>query len=328
MKASNAAGAFLAMAFAALAVFGISFKAWGAGPPLKIGLLPVADTIILIAADEKGFFAARGLDVELVLFHSAMEKDAVAQAGSLDGHFCEIISVIVQSASGADFEAVAITSHTNPNSRMFGLVTSPGHAGLSMEDLKGMDMLNAKRTITDFLTDVFFEELGLPIDYMQRTDIRKIPVRMQLLLADQGAATLIPEPMLTLAEKAGGKVLMDDASLDMPLATVALRGSLPEETKASFQNALSDAVSWINQNPKEALDLMEAKGLIIPEIKDSYKLPVIDQEDVPFKLPDEDLFDRYVRYLQRIEVLEGKENPDGLKVPAYEDVVWRKKEGN
>jgi NitT/TauT family transport system substrate-binding protein len=289
---------------------------------LKIGLLPVADTILIIAADEMGFFEKRGIDAELILFQSAVEKDAVAMSGSLDGHFCEIISVIVQRAAERDFKVAATTSHTNPKRRMFGLVTSPGHSDLGILDMEGKELLNSKRSITDFLTDVFFTKLDLPLDYMIRKDVRKIPVRMQLLLSNQGYATLIPEPMLTVAERAGGKVLMDDRVLDMPLATVALRGDLPDEIVIAFQGALSDAVAWINSNPEAGLELMEERNLIIPEIREGYVLPLFDPNDLPYRLPDRELFDRYVEYLKNIEVLEGEKNPKGLPVPSYEETIW------
>ena len=289
--------------------------------PLKIGLLPVADTILLIVASTEGFFKARGVEVELVVFQSAVEKDAAAMSGSLDGHFCEIISAMVQVASGRNFKVMAITTHTSPERRMFGLVTSPGSAGASLGDLKGETILIAKQTITDFLTDIFWERAGFEESYMERQDVRKIPVRMQLLLSNQAQATLIPEPMLSIAEKAGGAVLLDDRSLDMPLATVALRGDLPEETVKAFQLAISDAIEWINANPGEGKAIMAARSLIPPDVVEGYVLPIFDPGVLPLKLPDQKLYDRYVAYLQKIGVFKGEANPEGLAIPAYEDVV-------
>ncbi|MDR2460598.1 MAG: ABC transporter substrate-binding protein [Deltaproteobacteria bacterium] len=290
--------------------------------PLKIGLLPVADTILIIAAESQGFFKARGLEVDLVFFQSAIEKDSAAMAGSIDGHFCEIISSIVQVASGKNFKVIATTTYTSPERRMFGLVTSPAAKDLSLEDLKGKRILIAKQTITDFLTDIFLEKQGLPLDYMQRQDVRKIPVRMQLLLSDQAEATLIPEPMLSVAEKANGTVLLDDRNLNMPLATVALNASLPAETIKAFQDALSDSIAWINAHPVEGKALMVMRALIPPDLEESYVLPIFDPNYLPMKLPDKELYDKYIAYLQKIGVLKGQANPEGLPVPAYEDVVY------
>ncbi|MDR2611671.1 MAG: ABC transporter substrate-binding protein [Deltaproteobacteria bacterium] len=321
------AGASLAALAAAAASLFLACGPAAAQPPpapvrLKIGLLPIADTVLLIAAAERGYFAEKGLDVELVSFQSAVEKDAAAIAGSLDGHFCEIISAIVQQASGRDFKVVAATSATSRERRMFGLVTSPGSAGLSLAGLRGKTLLTARQTITDFLADVFFQARGLPADFMERRDVRKIPVRMQLLASDQAEATLVPEPLLTVAESAGGAVLMDDREIgDMPLAVVALSGGLPAEVCARFREALALSVAWVNSDPAAAKLLMTERGLVPPALAESYQLPVFDPAAIPGGLPDTGLYREYVGYLQRIGVLEGGPGGAGLPVPSYADVV-------
>jgi NitT/TauT family transport system substrate-binding protein len=289
---------------------------------MRIGLLPIADTILITAAAERGYFAAKGIEAELVSFQSALDKDAAAVAGSIDGHFCEIISAIVQQASGRDFKVAAATSATSRESRMFGLVTSPAAAGMTLQGLRGKTLLTARQTITDFLADVFLRERGLPPDFMERRDVRKIPVRMQLLVSGQAEATLVPEPLLSVAERAGGAVVMDDRELpDMPLAVVALSGAYPPEVFSAFREAIAMSVEWVNSDPAAAKALMAEKGLIPPDMAEGYRLPAFDPARVPGGLPDEALYGEYVGYLQRIGVLEGGVGGGGLPVPRYSDVV-------
>ena len=52
---------------------------------LTIGLMPDTDSIPFIIAAERGYFAEEGVEVELVPFKSAMERDAALQSGNLDG---------------------------------------------------------------------------------------------------------------------------------------------------------------------------------------------------------------------------------------------------
>jgi NitT/TauT family transport system substrate-binding protein len=291
---------------------------------LKIGLLPVADTILITAAAERGFFARMGLQVELVNFQSALDKDAAAIAGTLDGHFCEIISVIVQQASGRDFKVAAVTSSTSPEMRMFGLVTSPDSAGLDLAGMRGRTLLTARQTITDFLADMFWRARGLPEDFMVRRDVRKIPVRMQLLVSGQGDASLVPEPMLSVAERAGGRLLMDDRELpEMPLAVVALNGRFPPRVFTAFRDALGMSVAWVNAEPAAAKALMVERGLVPPELSEVYRLPVFDPARIPMRLPEPGLYRDYVRYLQRLGTLAGGPDDEGtgLPVPGYSDVV-------
>jgi NitT/TauT family transport system substrate-binding protein len=277
-----------------------------------------------MAADERGFFARKGLAVELVGFQSALDKDAAAIAGTLDGHFCEIISAIVQQASGRDFKVAAVTSATSRERRMFGLVTSPEASGLSFEGLKGRTLLTARQTITDFLADVFFRTRGAAPDFMDRRDVRKIPVRLQLLVSGQADAALVPEPLLTVAEQAGGAVVMDDRELpEMPLAVVALDGRLPSEVFQAFKGALALAVDWVNSDPSAAKAMMVDRGLIAPQIADAYELPLFDPDRIPYGLPDRRLYGEYVRYLQGTGTLAGGpgDGGRGLPVPNYSDVV-------
>ena len=298
-----------------------------AGQRLTIGLLPIADTLLLHVADREGYFAEQNLEVKLVSFQSALEKDAAAQAGKLDGHFCEISSVIVQRAAGLPFVAVASTSHTNKDSRMFGLVTSPAAAGLTLPDLEGKSIAVARQTIVDFLTDVFLDRAQLPENYLIRRDIRKIPVRIQMLLAGQVDAALIPEPLLSIAEQGGGRVLLDDRDLDMPLAVIALTEDQADpETVRAFRAALTKAAEAVNRAPESYRPLMLELRLIPPQLADSFHMPHLDMDKIPATLPSPVLFEAYVQWLIKNGVLAESETdsrPGALIPPRYEDVVWQ-----
>lgn len=292
--------------------------------PLRLGTLPIVDTLVLHVAEREGYFQEAGLDIRLIPFQSAVEKDAAVQAGSLDAHFCEISSVIMQQAAGLPFTVVASTYHANAGSRMFGLVTAPGIQAKSLTELEGKSIAIARQTIVDFLTDVFFDESGLPRDFMERKDIRKIPVRLQMLLAGQVDAALFPEPLLSTAEQAGGIVVMDDRSLRMPLAVIAFaeHAATPENVRA-FRTAFTRAAAAINANPERWRDLMVELRLIPPQLRDSYTIPVFDLERVPHAVPTEELFLRYVDWLQRNGALASTPGSAGLSAPAYERVIWQ-----
>lgn len=295
----------------------------GAAESLRLGLLPIVDTLALHVAAREGYFAEEGLDVTLVPFQSALEKDAAVQAGSLDAHFCEISSVIVQQAAGIPFKVVASTYYSNPGSRMFGLVTAPGLGANSLEDLRGKSIAIARQTIVDFMTDVFLSQSGLPLDFMPRKDIRKIPVRLQMLLAGQVDAALFPEPLLSIAEQAGGTVLMDDRVFSMPLAVIAFSEEKARpETVRAFQAAFRKAAAAINAELERWRGLMLELRLIPPQLAESFQIPVFDLALVPESLPSPELFGQYVDWLQRSGVLDADPTGSGLKAPDYADVVF------
>ena len=299
-----------------------------AAEKLRLGLLPVVDTLLLRVADREGYFAAQGLEVELIPFQSTLEKDAAAAAGQLDGYFCELISVIVHRAAGLDFVAVAATSHTGPGARVFGLVTAPGSPARGLDDLRGRTLAVARQSLVDFLADVFLAAAGRPGDFMERRDIRKIPVRLQILLAGRVEAALFPEPLLSVAESAGGRVILDDRGLDMPLALVALAGpkATPDNVRA-LRAALARAAEAINHDPAAYAGLLTESGLIPPELAGSFRPPPSDLDKIPARLPSRALYDDYVAYLVRNGLLSADGAGGRPGPPPYEEVVWRPAEG-
>ena len=298
-----------------------------AAESLRIGVLPIVDTLALHVAANDGHFQKHGLDVTLIGFQSALEKDVAAQAGSLDGHFCEISSVILQRAGGLPFTVIASTSHSGPASRMFGLVTSPSLAHATLDEMKGKHIAISRNTIVDFLTGAFLDAAGKPADFLLRSDIRKIPVRVQMLLGNQIDCAVLPEPLLSIVEEAGGTVLMDDRILSMPLAVVALSTEkATPEIVAAFRAAFSDAARAINENPEQYRELLAKLQLIPPQLQENFRIPPFDLDRLPAALPSRQLFDDYVALL----IANGTLSAPGAATrrgsppppPHFEDVVW------
>jgi NitT/TauT family transport system substrate-binding protein len=286
-----------------------------------VATLPIADTILLHEARDKGFFAKRGLDVELVPFQSAMEKDQAILAGGLDGHFCEMGSVIMQRSQGLPFRVVATTTHTGPGQRVFGLVTRPGSEARGLSGLRGATVGVSKPYMVDFMTGVFLEGAGLPGDFLERVDVRRIPIRYQMLVSGRLDLATFPEPLLSMAEGEGGRVLADDRGLDMPLAVVALRDGLPAWAVPAFRGALSDAVASVNAGPGAAVARMGELGLIPPALAGGYRPPAFDPGKIPSALPGRALFGRYVSWLEGCGALGGGLSGGPRPAPRYEDVV-------
>lgn len=86
--------------WAALLAAGTMVSATVDAEPLRIGVLPAADAIVIHAAADEKLFNARGLDVEVIPFKSALELGAAMRAGRLDGHFGDLMNVFTQNERG------------------------------------------------------------------------------------------------------------------------------------------------------------------------------------------------------------------------------------
>lgn len=244
---------------------------------LRFGVLPVVDTLPLIVGQEDGTFSDQAIDLELISFQSALERDAALQAGKIDGYFGDILNTLLLFQSGEPVKILTAAFHTHPEHRMFGIAAAPDSGITTMDQLKGKDIAISRATIIEYVLDSLLRSLDLPGDYVTKQEIKKMPIRLQLLLSSQMAAALLPEPLLTLAESKGAHVLADDRGLNTCLTVLAMNTSkladkptLPER----FLKAYGAAVSKINQDPEAFKETMVKRTRFPMPVKDLYKVPV------------------------------------------------------
>lgn len=225
--------------------------ALGGDATLKIGILPVLDTLPLQVAAQDGLFEEQGLDVELVPFASALERDTAMYGGQLHGYFGDIIATLSLIQNKVPMRVVTVSYWTEPSQRMFALVGKPGLE----QDKTGLEVGISKSTIIEYLLDSFRPLPAVQGLELEPLEIKKIPVRLQMLLSGQLDAALLPEPLVTLAEAKGAKVLVADDQVSMPLTVVCLHQDVLGSSKA-FMAAYAEAVKRINADPEKYRQLM------------------------------------------------------------------------
>ena len=261
---------------ALLAAFGATSAL--AAEPLRIGVLPAADAIVLYAAADEGLFKKAGLDVEIVPFKSALELGAAMRAGRLDGHFGDLMNVFTQNETGVKQAVLLTTTHTNAEQRAFGLVIAPAKAG----EITSLDVLKAKKgtetamsstTIIDYLADRMSETAGLPDGTLRSVEVKPIPIRLQMLLSGKVASAILPEPLVSVVESKGGRVVWDDKALNEALAVVALRSEkLDPATVSGFRGAVAEAAKLIEADPEKFRAVMVKKRLLPQPVAKDYKM--------------------------------------------------------
>lgn len=263
---------------------------------LRIGTLPASDAVLLYAAESEGCFTRAGLEVKLVPFRSAVELGAAMRAGELDGHYGDLMNVLLQYAGGIP-QAVAVTAtRAHAGTRNFALLASPKAAARlqSFDDLRkgaAVETAMSSATIIDYLLTRMEETENLPAERLKKTEIKQIPIRLQLLLAGKMDTALLPEPLASVVEAKGGRALWDDSKLAEPLAVVAFKKSaVTEAVVAAFRGALSDAARRIESDPAKFRRLMVEKRLLPPAGAERYVMPkwsVFGTKDGLAPLPSE-----------------------------------------
>ena len=230
--------------------------------PLTIGILPDVDSLPLVLAAEEGLFEKAGLQVELVPFKSALERDTAIQTGRLDGGISDILAAAF--AQNAGF-AVKIVSHTDGRYR---LLAAPNGSIRHVSELEGKAIGLSPNTIIEYATDMMIRDQGVDPNNVDKMSILDIPLRLQLLLGGQLPAACLPDPLAALAISQGAISIAD--SEDMHLAPgVLVFSSQALETK-------SDAI-------KKVLSVYDiAAGLLNAHSHDlAFLEPLLDKAQFP-----------------------------------------------
>ena len=282
---------------------------------LKIGVLPASDSLALHVVNTEGIFKEHGLDVELIPFQSALEQGAAVRAGALHGWFTDIIAVMLMNESGVPQHIIATMSYSGPGSRFFGIAAAPGSQAAGPDDLKGGTIAISQATIIEFMLDTMLEAKGLSRETVERVDIKQISVRLQLLLAGKIDAALLPEPLLSLMEARGARVILDNTGLSLPLAITALRrGAVTPEQISAFQAALAEAMRRINANPEAYRQVMLEARLLPRDASPKYRMLRYDPAHTPLPLPTERELEHAARWMLKVRLLRD--------MPAVGDMLY------
>lgn len=307
---------------AAVLVFGLAASWVAVGQTLKIATLPAADSIVLDVAVTEGFFKQEGLDVETIPFKSALEVGAAMRAGQVDGHFADLMNVLTQNEKGVAQAVILTTTHTSQKQRAFAMCVSPKFADkiTSLCDLKSTGTAMSASTIIGYLLDRMSETEKLDADALNKTEVRQIPIRLQMLLSGQIETALLPEPLVTVVEQKGGRTIWDDRRIDEALAVVALKKEfLNEKTVSSFKKAVAAAAQCIEAEPEKYRALMVQKRLIPQAVAQNYKMvrfSLFGRKDGLPPLPSAAEVERVGKWMLERGMIKS--------VPDYQTVVWQK----
>ncbi len=251
---------------------------------IRIGILPVIDTLPLVVADAEGIFKSEGLNVELIVFNSALERDAAFSAGTLDGAFGDLVNYFLMVKNGIDTKLVCESYHTSGKSVMFGLMASPLSSIKNISDIKKEEIAISRGTIIDFFLDQIAISKNINPDDLKKIEVKAIPVRYQMLISGSVKLALLPEPLVSKGIKDGAKLIADDRELDTTATVIMFKNDFLKNNETQIQqfiSAYNKSVRTINSNSEKFKNIMTAKLRLPADIKDSYKAPLFNEASLP-----------------------------------------------
>lgn len=238
---------------------------------INIGLMPDIDSVPVIMAQEKGYFAEEGLKVNIQQFKSAMDRDAALQSGNLDGAISDMLAVAFAKSGGFD---VKVTAFTNGS---YKLIAGKDAEVNSVHDLIGKDVAISKNTIIEYVTDQITATNNMPENSLNKVVIPQIPTRLEMLQNGKLAAATLPEPMGSIAIYNGCKYITGSDELGINPGVMMFTSKAVESKKAelqAFYRAYNKAVAYLNDTDKaQYMDIVIEKSGFPAAAKDALALP-------------------------------------------------------
>jgi len=267
-------------------VLSLLLAANAAAQSLKIGLLQIEDSVPFYVAEKEGYFQQEQIDVELIPFLSALERDSALIAGAIDGAISDPIGALLLDKGEGILKITSLGLGKTPAEGIFAILAAPDSEIKTIEDLKGAEIAVSNATIIEYVTDRLLEMQGFSPDEIKKVEVKKMPIRMQMLLSGTVKAATLPEPLASIAAGKGATILTTDGDTDESLSqtVVIIRADVLTGRKddvAALFRAYRRGVQAINSEPENYRGLVAEKGRIPPFMADSYPIATYPEPE-PF----------------------------------------------
>jgi NitT/TauT family transport system substrate-binding protein len=240
-------------------------------------VLPILDTLPFYIAEQRGYYNAEGVTIELVPVKGAQERDALMQAGEIDGMLTDLVAVGLLNREQVQVQVVAVAMRASADTPMFRVVSTPNSTLFSAQDLARVPIAISNNTIIEYVTDRLLTKEGLPADQLEVLEVSAIPVRFEQLMAGQIQAATLPEPLASGAIAGGAHLIVDDTRHPQYSQTVLAfsQAALDERRDAvvRFLRAWTRAVTDLNASPDDFADLLVERGRVPESIRGSFPMP-------------------------------------------------------
>ena len=246
---------------------------------LYIGVMSSMDYLPLAVAQENGFFEKEGISVDINKFYSANERDAAFQSENLDGTILDYTGAAIQRAGGINLK---LTSQCDGS---FVLIAGEESGVTTIPDLVDKRLAVSRNTVIDFCTDFLLQAANISPDYVEKVEINKIPLRLEMLRNGKIDATMLPDPFATIALQSGGKRIIDINDMDLRVTGIAFHDEVIAAKVGaikSFYRAYNQAIELIDSKPSSDFnDLLIAEIGVPSELVGNIKLPEYTKAQLP-----------------------------------------------
>ena len=217
-------------------------------PDLRIGVLPVLNALPAYVAQDAGYFAEEGIQVEIRIFLSAKELSDEVVAGGMDGLQADLNTALRINEGGGDVKTLRHVGITNQP--FVQLIVAQDSGIESLADLAGARIAISENTVIEYLTDTFLASAGLSAGDVEYVAMPKLVERYNAILRGLIDAASLPQPFATIALSYGARALIDDSVMEYVPEALSMRADVLAEKGdivSAFLRAYERAVATLNE---------------------------------------------------------------------------------
>jgi len=276
--------------------------------PLKIGILPIVEALPFILMEKEG----KPENLKIIVFNSALERDAALQGGQVDGCITDPLASAIMADRGMNVILSSLILGSSPKEGRFAILAAPGSSLNSPQDLKGVPIGISSNTIIEYVTESLLTGAGLTESEIVKEEIKKMPVRFQMLIAGQIEAATLPDPLAFFAQSKGAKLIIDDTSGEnISQVVLLLTGKALKEKGPQIKQmyeAYDNQVDNINGSPDSYRQILVEKARLPKPISLTYPVDRFPKA----RLPDRDSIDRVIQWAKNKGLVFGPVTYDHL----------------
>lgn len=254
---------------------------------IRVGVLSIADSLPIFAAEQEGMFEAAGLNVEVYPFKSSADQSKAVEAGELDIVMNDMIVQSLMKKADTDTKVINMAFGADPTEGRFVVVAAPNSGIEKPEDLIGKRVAISTNTMMEYLMAQYEDYFDLDASGIELVNMPDLMLRVETLLQGKDIdAAILPDPLATFAISKGGVAVIDDTTLDenysqsVYLATNEFMSKHKSELK-TFVKVLQDSMTDINEHPDKYRALLMEKARVPEELQETYPIPTFSPGTVP-----------------------------------------------
>lgn len=220
------------------------------------------DYLPLAIAQREGYFEKHGVDVNIQKFISATERDVALQSGVVDGVVTDYTSAALVKSGGFELKL------TSKCQAPFYIVAGKETGINNLSELKEKKVAVSQNTVIDFCVDVALNSVGLAETDVEKVEINKIPLRLEMLRNNKIDATGLPDPLGLIAESEGNKLLVSMDSLGYTVTGIVFTQKAIDDKGEAIKlmyKAYNDGVDYLKSHSINDIKDILVKDMRFPE---------------------------------------------------------------